>query len=652
MLSATVRRQIAATRKTNLIANASFEVLDDEGRLPAPGEPGGYYIHVNNTGEPTSAWAATGRTSLEIVGTAESFDTHFAPEGRNGAFRVGLRAGGTYAASARVELPARLHGPLARTRLTISPGWTVRGEHRWNPLPSAGADNAPGVHEIRHRFTVPADAQGAWIRYVSGMAEGGGAVRWDDLLLVEGDPCDYFDGDTAGDGLHRHGWNGEPGRSTSFRELLPPDELFGGRSLVELADLLERHVVVPGTDDELAVVLDWVRRDRRRDPDLDYFEGRVADWEGDHDAAVTRFDAARGEGPTATLAELELGRLAHRARNWQAADTHFRAAARDESSPASIEAGYRVAAAMDRGGRLAESAEQSRAVAARDDGLPFDIERALAADPKAIWPRRVLGRFVREHLDEIRVRALEPVATASALVGTEPVFTYWHQGFDQAPPLVARCHESLLAQEGDRVHVLTGENLGQYVGLPAPVIEAVGTNYTHLSDLIRLDALTRFGGHWVDATCLFTGPIGTEPSLTGQDFFCYNYSGPRVGSWFMSAVPGGYSVSLLREAMVLWWLREGYLADYFQLHYMLEMLYWLDDRFRAEWDAASHRHPGDALAVQRALHQSNDGGTLARLASGYWVHKLTYKSDVGNAGVDTVAAAIVRGEHRGIRFDG
>ena len=69
-------------------------------------------------------------------------------------------------------------------------------------------------------------------------------------------------------------------------------------------------------------------------------------------------------------------------------------------------------------------------------------------------PREVLGRFVRDHLDEIRARALEPVSTPSALTGSRPVFTYWHQGFDDAPPIVARCHQSLIAHEGvDRVRI-------------------------------------------------------------------------------------------------------------------------------------------------------------------------------------------------------
>ena len=48
--------------------------------------------------------------------------------------------------------------------------------------------------------------------------------------------------------------------------------------------------------------------------------------------------------------------------------------------------------------------------------------------------------------------------------------------------------------------------------------------------------------------------------------------------------------------------------------------------------------------MQAALHQPNSNGLLQRLASAYWVHKLTYKNDVGRAGVNSVAAAIVRGE--------
>ncbi|WP_033196670.1 capsular polysaccharide synthesis protein [Agromyces italicus] len=644
-----VRRYLPApvtAPRVNLISNPRFVAAGGIGS-----SPDGYYVHVNNTVEVSTDWSvAPGGRSLRVEGVTGSFDTHFAPEGRDGAFRTGLVPGRTYRASAVVYVPKRLTGQVAKTRLSISPGWEIAGVKHWNPDPSASADDAPGEHAITHEFTVPATATGAWIRYVSGMAAGGGVVYWDQLSLVE-DARDitYFDGAMRPTDFHEFGWQGDADGSPSVRSLRSLPEIVG--SAPDLPSLARKMLAELDDEVERRAVETWVRRRHGADRESSYFAGLLASAYGDADRARHEFTAALGSTAFPGAVHLELGRLAAAAGDLTRANTEFEAVTAGEQR---AEALYRRAAIADKRSDLAASRRLSVEAGGADGAPPFDIDRALDTDPKAMWVRRELGIFVRDHLDEIRARAANPVRTASSIATDEhpPVFTYWHQGFSQAPAIVRRCHESMQQHTAPgRLHELDASNLGFYSGLPAQVIRDVGANYTHLSDLIRLDVLSRFGGVWLDATCLLTGDaIDSEPALTRQEFFVFNYSGPRIGTWFMASRPGAYSILMLREAMLLWWERERRLLDYFQLHYTLEMLYWFDERFAAEWDASEHRHPRAALALQAALHRPNEDGQFERLLADSWVHKLTYKHDVARAGVDSIAGAIVRGEANRVSF--
>ena len=640
-------RRFASADVVNLLPNGSFGLAGEGDRPPVFPAPGGYYLHRNIDATLSGEWSATGSRSLRVVGVNEKYDTHFAPGGRDsdGAFRLGLEPGRTYTVGATLRLPHPLTGRLAATHLRISPGWITGGTRRWNPSPSLPATNAVGVHTLRHTFTVPSDATAAWIRFVAGMAEGGGEVYWDELVLTATDrPVEFFDGRTPDTDLHTYAWTGAPDVSTSVRRLREPEDLARllraapspGHRLVELAETLRAERAV----DELALLEAWFADTFPDDPGLPLVQGTFARWRGDDARAVARLEVATS-APTGGLAELTLGRVAEERRDLALAEQRYREA----YGAGSRQAGYALSSVLARRKQLDAAKTVALEAAAGDETLPFDMTTAMRIDPKGIEPRIEIGRFVRDHLDEIRARAEDPVPFTSPLQGRRPVFTYWHQGFGTAPHLVRRCHDTVREVFGDRVHALDGESLPYYADIPAVVRERVGTNYTHLSDIVRVDLLARYGGLWLDATCLVTRDFPALSELVDQDFFCFNYSGPRVGSWLMSSVPGGYAVTLLREAMFVWWERRDYLADYFQLHYVLEMLYLLDPRFRSEWDASRHQHPRKALALLAELESENDGDRLGELVASYPVHKITYKFGRGAVTPTTVLAAVVRGEH-------
>ncbi|MET0414435.1 MAG: capsular polysaccharide synthesis protein [Actinoplanes sp.] len=200
--------------------------------------------------------------------------------------------------------------------------------------------------------------------------------------------------------------------------------------------------------------------------------------------------------------------------------------------------------------------------------------------------------------------------------------------FDQAPPLVGACVAALRANNpGERVHLLSDADLGYYVDFPDDLAVALAGNKTHFSDLLRLLLLEKYGGVWVDGTCLVTEPLRphVDGALAKGSVFAFNYHGPYISSWFLAARPGSYALHLWRAAMFLWWEKRGELIDYFLLHHVFEMLHHLDPRFRTEWDEGHRLNSGPPHALQTEMLRPYDPDRWREIRAASFAHKLRYK---------------------------
>ena len=96
------------------------------------------------------------------------------------------------------------------------------------------------------------------------------------------------------------------------------------------------------------------------------------------------------------------------------------------------------------------------------------------------------------------------------------VWVCWFQGMENAPELVQKCYKSIIKNLKNReVILITSENMSKYVQFPDFIIEkwkSGAITYTHLTDLLRLEILIKYGGLWLDATVLCTSPEEEIPS--------------------------------------------------------------------------------------------------------------------------------------------
>lgn len=120
------------------------------------------------------------------------------------------------------------------------------------------------------------------------------------------------------------------------------------------------------------------------------------------------------------------------------------------------------------------------------------------------------------------------------------IWTYWHQGFEDAPFLVRRCVDEWIKLHPDwNIVQLDSENISDYVE-PLPISEEkiVKMKIAHRSDLIRTQLLIKYGGVWADPT---TFPILSLdkwliPKMESGIFLFQNPGRDRIiANWFIAA---------------------------------------------------------------------------------------------------------------------
>jgi hypothetical protein len=286
----------------------------------------------------------------------------------------------------------------------------------------------------------------------------------------------------------------------------------------------------------------------------------------------------------------------------------------------------RLGQAQERSGRPSLAARSYRTAIDRDP-LCSDAERELLAiTPERFPPRRELVRFVAAQLPAIRDSLVRRDAVEN---GCPPrIYVYWGQGFDSAPGIVQLCRRALLDHhDAADVIFLDDDVLGEYVDMPAWVSRRV-TSPAHYSDIVRLEMLWRYGGIWMDATCLPTGRVlDRMPDLSASGFFAFEYRPARFSNWFLACRPGNRVVGLLLEAQYRYWETYDKPIDYFVTHALFEALVAVDAEFRDAWAASPRPSADPPHEFQRRMHEPYEAAAYRALLDGCFVHKLTYKFD-------------------------
>lgn len=222
------------------------------------------------------------------------------------------------------------------------------------------------------------------------------------------------------------------------------------------------------------------------------------------------------------------------------------------------------------------------------------------------------------------------------------VWFLWLQGIDQAPDIVKHCYHSVQKNLGNReLILLTNDNYRDFVRFPDHIQEKINSGIitkTHMSDLLRLELLTRYGGTWIDATVYLSSPTIPDYMLDSE-LFIFQKLKPgldghpkSISSWFISSSTNHPILVLAKELLYEYWKKNNGLIDYFLMHDFMELAI---ETYPSEWKKVVPFSNSTPHILLLRLFDSFDEVIWDSIMAQTPIHKLTYKYDDSQEPTDT-----------------
>lgn len=226
-------------------------------------------------------------------------------------------------------------------------------------------------------------------------------------------------------------------------------------------------------------------------------------------------------------------------------------------------------------------------------------------------------------------------ASGGVCRGNEPIWFCWLQGAGQMPPLVKICYDSVCRNSfGHPVIFVDLRSLERYVALPKSVLalfDAGRISPANFTDIIRTALLAQHGGLWLDATVYVSEPLPAW--IFARRFYSVKFSSVddfyiAGGRWSNFAL-GGMSSSMIYGRLLRllydYVERKGDFVDYFQMDYLIHLLYQSDSNVRAEIDNVPVNNEG-VHRMQRVLNRRFSEVVLRHIEDSAFLHKLSWRT--------------------------
>ncbi len=215
---------------------------------------------------------------------------------------------------------------------------------------------------------------------------------------------------------------------------------------------------------------------------------------------------------------------------------------------------------------------------------------------------------------------------------SDKIWVLWLQGMEQAPSLVQRCYRSLQENmSGREIILLTEDNYRDYVTFPEHIQQKIDQGIitkTHMSDLLRLELLTKQGGTWIDATVFCSG--SQIPSyMLDSDLFLFQDLKPGldghatcISSWFMTSCTNHPILLLTRHLLYQYWQTHNALTDYFLIHDFFQLAI---EAFPEEWAKVVPFSNSVPHILLLRMFEAYEGEVWNAVTQMTPFHKLSYK---------------------------
>ncbi len=232
-------------------------------------------------------------------------------------------------------------------------------------------------------------------------------------------------------------------------------------------------------------------------------------------------------------------------------------------------------------------------------------------------------------------------------LGKQNIWFCWLQGIDKAPDIVKKCYSSIKEHILDREIVLiTNENYRNYITFPDYIEDKIKKEIiskTHMSDLLRLELLVRYGGTWIDAT-VYCSDV-PDPFYLDSELFLFQTLKPgldgkctSISNWFITAEKNNKILRLTLNLLYEYWRTNNKLIDYFIFHDFFQLAI---ETYNDEWERVIPVSNEAPHILQLRMFEKYDDDIWESIKSQTPFHKLTYKSDFNNVKDDSYYSVIL-----------
>lgn len=210
------------------------------------------------------------------------------------------------------------------------------------------------------------------------------------------------------------------------------------------------------------------------------------------------------------------------------------------------------------------------------------IERASTShlDMLSNWAYHRKNRIIFDYITYID--SLCNVIKPSEISNNDKVWIFWWQGLNDAPVVIKQCVESIKEHSlNHEVVIISKDNINEYLSLPHYIMDKVGStiSFTHLSDIVRINLLSIYGGGWIDAGLFLTGDL--PDNIFDYDFFTIKnahtsnrlISNFRWTNGFMFVKNNNILIRRIENILMKYWELNNYQLEYFLLDYIIDYLY-------------------------------------------------------------------------------
>lgn len=145
------------------------------------------------------------------------------------------------------------------------------------------------------------------------------------------------------------------------------------------------------------------------------------------------------------------------------------------------------------------------------------------------------------------------------------VWSMWWQ--DDIPPIIQICLNTI-KQFYPNLIIITQKNVSEYIDIPEYMLKKFNDGIIalpHFSDYIRLCLLEKYGGMWIDSSCLMVDKVPTF--ITKQPFFILQAPDKKsISNFFIQAHKHNYIIKNLKLFIEKYYKKETCTIDYFLFH--------------------------------------------------------------------------------------